>query len=263
VVRLVIPPASLADHGAPGAPAVTPPTEPSADLDDAQLAELYRFPPGRRWVRTNFIATVDGAAEGPDHRSGSMSGAADRRILALLRALSDVILVGAGTARMEGYAPADIRPAFARFRSEAGQPPTPPIAVITDSLTFPEKLLDDPRTVVITSSRSDAGRRRELADRVDVVVAGSSHRVDAKTAIDALSARGHQRILCEGGPTIFGFLAGAGVVDELCLTISPELLSGTSPRIMHGLDLPHPAQLRLDGLLEADGFLFFRWLLDR
>jgi riboflavin biosynthesis pyrimidine reductase len=262
VVRLVIPPATLSDDGGLGAPAAMPPVGPTSSLDDAHLAALYRFPSGRRWVRTNFIATVDGAAEGPDHRSGSMSGAADRRVLALLRALSDVILVGAGTARMEKYAPADIRPAFARFRSAAGQPPTPPIAVVTDSLDFPEKLLDDPRTIVLTSSRSDAGRRRELAERVDVVVAGS-HRVDATTAIDALSARGHQRILCEGGPSVFGFLAGAGVVDELCLTISPELLSGTSPRIMHGLELPQPAQLRLDALLEADGFLFFRWLLDR
>ncbi len=257
-MRLVIPPGTQITDGV----GTTGGPPPPGDLDDGQLAELYRFPKGRRWVRANFIATVDGAAEGPDHRSGSMSGAADRRVLALLRALADVIVVGAGTARMEGYAPADIRPAFARFRTEAEQPPTPPIALISDSLAFPEKLLDDPRTIVLTSSRSDIGRRRELSERVDLVVAGD-HRVDAKAAIDALSARGHQRILCEGGPSVFGFLAGADLVDELCLTISPELLSGTSPRIMHGLDLPHAAQLRLDGMLEADGFLFFRWLFSR
>jgi riboflavin biosynthesis pyrimidine reductase len=262
VVRLVIPPGARRTPDAAGTTATAGGPSPTDVLDDTQLAEHYGFPPGRRWVRTNFIATVDGAAEGPDHRSGSMSGAADRRVLALLRALADVIVVGAGTARMEGYAPADIRPTFARFRSEAGQPPTPPIAVITDSLAFPEKLLDDPRTIVLTSSRSDSRRRRELAERVDVIVAGE-HRVDAKTAVDALSARGHRRILCEGGPTVFSFLAGAGLVDELCLTIAPELLSGTSPRIMHGHDLPHPAQVRLDGLLEADGFLFFRWLVER
>jgi riboflavin biosynthesis pyrimidine reductase len=229
------------------------------DLDDTALAGLYVYPPDRPWVRANFVSTVDGAAQGPDHRSGSISGPADRRVLALLRALADVIVVGAGTARVEGYAPATIRPAFAALREELGLPPTPPIAVVSDSLDIPDRLLTDPRTLVITCTHTDAAKRRRLSAQVDLAVAGEQQ-VDPTAVIDALTARGHRRILTEGGPTFAGFLARAGLVDELCQTVSPELLAGPAMRILTGPDLEAPVRLRLASLIEADGFLFFRWL---
>ncbi|WP_020575764.1 pyrimidine reductase family protein [Actinopolymorpha alba] len=230
------------------------------ELDDAELAGLYRYPEGRRWIRANFISTVDGAAQGLDRRSGSISGAADRRVLALLRALCDVILVGATTARIEQYAPADIRPAFAPLRAQLGLPPTPPIAVITHSLNISEKLLDDPRTLVLTSATAHAERRHLLADHVDVEVVGSE-RVEMPRAIDALTARGHRRILTEGGPSVFAALVGAHLVDELCLTLSPQLVAGHGLRVTDGSALPEPMQLRLASLLEEEGFLFYRWLM--
>lgn len=247
-VRCLIPPDLPRDAAAAG-----------ADIDDSELAEIYRYPHGQRWVRANFIATVDGAAQGPDQRSGSISGRADRRLLALLRALSDVILVGAGTARIEGYAPADIRPTFAPLRERLGLPPTPPIAVVTDSLDIPRRLLEDPRTMVITSEASEAVRRAHLAQQVDVVVAGP-RRVEAATALDALADRGFRRILCEGGPSLLRLVAGGGLLDELCLTTSPELLGGPALRIIDGPSLPAPMRLELATLLEEDGFLFARWL---
>ncbi|MEQ4208698.1 dihydrofolate reductase family protein [Actinopolymorpha sp. B9G3] len=256
------PPASVGRTGETGVVVPGPAHGPDldgADLDDAALAGLYAYPRDRRWVRANFVSTVDGAAQGPDHRSGSISGPADRRILALLRALSDVIVVGAGTARVEGYAPADIRPAFAPLREQLGLPPTPPIAVVTDSLDIPDRLLTDPRTVVLTCTQADPDRRRQLASQVDLATAGDEQ-VDAEAVVDALTARGYQRILSEGGPTFAGFLARAGLLDELCLTISPELLAGPAMRILTGPELSAPADLRLASLLEADGFLFFRWL---
>ncbi len=231
----------------------------AGDPDDDALADLYGYPEDRLWVRANFVSTVDGAATGPDDRSGSISGPADRRVLALLRALCDVILVGAGTVRAERYAPADIRPAFVPLRARLGLTSTPPIAVVTESLEVPERLLTDPRTVVLTSARSDAARRDELAKRVDLVVAGDQL-VDANAAIDALAARGHRRILCEGGPSLLGFLASGRVLDELCLTVAPQLLGGDAPRIVDGPELADPARLRLASLLEDDGFLFHRWL---
>lgn len=247
-MRSLIPPEQTRDVDADG-----------VDIDDSDLAEIYRYPRGRWWVRANFIATVDGAAQGPDHRSGSISGRADRRLLALLRALSDVILVGAGTARIEGYAPADIRPTFAPLRERLGLPPTPPIAVVSDSLDIPPRLLADPRTVVLTSDASDAVRRADLAQQVDVAVTGTGG-VDASRALDALAHRGHQRILCEGGPSLLRLIAGAGLLDELCLTTSPELLGGAAVRILDGPTLPAPMRLGLATLLEEDGFLFARWL---
>jgi riboflavin biosynthesis pyrimidine reductase len=255
-VRLLLP-----RPAAPPSLSAIPPSESDrgTDLDDAALAGLYAYPRDRRWVRANFVSSVDGAAQGPDHRSGSISGPADRRLLALLRALADVIVVGAGTARVEGYAPADIRPVFAPLRQQLGLPPTPPIAVVTDSLDVPDRLLADPRTLVITCAHTDTGRRHRLAAQVDVAIAGEHH-VDAAAVIDTLTARGHRRILTEGGPTFAGLLARAGLVDELCQTVSPELHAGPAMRILTGPELPSPAHVTLASLLEADGFLFCRWL---
>ena len=73
-------------------------------LTDAALAALYAYPdqgpPPGRWERANMVASLDGAAT-IDGRARGLSGEADQQVFAMLRALSDVILVGAGTARAE------------------------------------------------------------------------------------------------------------------------------------------------------------------
>ena len=230
-----------------------------SDLDDEALAEVYAYPTKGRWLRVNFISSLDGAAQGPDGRSGSISSSPDRRVLALLRALADVVLVGAGTARAEGYGPAGIRSAFASIRERLDMPPTPPIAVVTESLDVPEKLLGDPRTIVLTSRRAPADRWERLRGLVDVAVVGEDG-VDMDEVVTALVARGHRRILSEGGPTLFAGLLSRGLVDELCLTVSPTLLAGPALRITHGPELAEPARLSLATVLEEDGFLFERWL---
>lgn len=228
-------------------------------LDDARLAELYAYPERDPWVRANFVSTLDGAAQGPDHRSGSISGSGDRRVLALLRALADVIVVGAGTARAERYGPATIRPEHAGIRAALGLPPTPPIAVVTQSMSVPDQLLADPRTIIITGSAASEAARGWLADRVDVAVCGTD-RAAPDGVIDALRARGHRRILTEGGPTFFAELAAADLVDELCLTMTPVVLGGDAMRVTHGRMLDSPASFDLTQLLEDEGFLFGRWL---
>jgi riboflavin biosynthesis pyrimidine reductase len=64
-------------------------------------------------------------------------------------------------------------------------------------------------------------------------------------------------VLVEGGPTLLGAVAAAGVLDELCLTCSPLVVGGDGPRIAHG----GPAELRLRAahLLESGGLLLGRW----
>ena len=56
-------------------------------------------------VRLNMIATVDGAGSLDGH-SAALGGPADKALFATLRALADVILVGAATMRTETYGPA-------------------------------------------------------------------------------------------------------------------------------------------------------------
>lgn len=232
-----------------------------SDLDDVQLATHYAYPyraDGRPWLRANFISTLDGAAQGPDGRSGSLASSADRRVLALLRALADVILVGAGTARAEHYGPASVRKEHAPLRVALGLPPRPPIAVVSGSLDVPHELLTDPATIILTSRSAPAEQRAELAERVDVAVVGDDV-VDPTQVLNALAERGHTNVITEGGPTLFTELAAAGLLDELCLTMAPTLLGGDAPRVTHGALLPDSLGFRLDLLLEEEGYLFSRW----
>lgn len=231
-------------------------------LDENSLAEAYAYPEDRLWVRANFVSTLDGAAQGPDMRTASISGAGDRRVLALLRALADVIVVGAGTARAERYGPATIRPEHAGIRARLGMPPTPPIAVVTASLRVPEPLLTDPRTILITGGSAPVAERERLSERVDVAVC-PEELASPTGVVSALRQRGHRRILTEGGPTFFAELVAADLVDELCLTLAPVILGGELLRVTHGQRLAVPANFGLAGLLEDEGFLFGRWVRSR
>jgi riboflavin biosynthesis pyrimidine reductase len=91
-----------------------------------------------------------------------------------------------------------------------------------------------------------------------VLVAGERD-VDLAAAVAALGERGHRAVLAEGGPTLNGQLARAGLLDELCLTLSPRLAGGDAKRILDGPPLPATAGLRLRSLCEQDQFLFLRY----
>jgi riboflavin biosynthesis pyrimidine reductase len=100
----------------------------------------------------------------------------------------------------------------------------------------------------------------------DVVVAGDDA-VDLVAAVATLRERGLVRVHCEGGPTLLADVAAAGLLDELCLTVSPLLAGGSyagedapMPRILAGAPLPAPpASLSLAHVLEGDGTLFLRY----
>jgi riboflavin biosynthesis pyrimidine reductase len=232
-----------------------------SDLTDEDLARLYDYPPGP-WLRANFVASVDGAAH-LDGASAGLSSDADRRVFSLLRTLADVVLVGAGTARTERYGPVRTRELWRHLR--AGRPATPPIAVVSARLHLdPASSLisaapPHARTIVITTAASPPDLRAELARRADVIVAGEET-VDLKAALSALAERGHQRLLAEGGPHLFGQLVAADLVDELCLTISPLLTGDVGGRIVAGSLLPdHPLPLALAHVIDADGLLLCRY----
>jgi riboflavin biosynthesis pyrimidine reductase len=80
--------------------------------DDVDLFEAYTpagtfAGAGRPWVRVNMISSLDGAIA-VRGRSGTLGGPPDRRLFMVLRSLADVIVVGAGTMRTEGYGPAHL-----------------------------------------------------------------------------------------------------------------------------------------------------------
>lgn len=235
--------------------------ESGHELDLHGLAEAYAYP-RERWLRVNFVASADGAAY-VDGRSEGLSSPGDKQVFGILRVLADVILVGAGTARTEEYKPARRRPSLAALRE--GRAAAPPIALITRTLglnlaspLFAEAP-PDARTIVITCAASDDELRAETAKVADVIVAGEEL-VDLAAARAALEERGLPRVLCEGGPHLYGDLAAAGLVDELCLSLSPTLAGPGAARIIDGTQLDGARPLALTQVLAADdGFLFCRY----
>ena len=240
-----------------------PPDQPAAaELDDHELAGLYAYP-GPRWLRANMVTSADGAGF-LDGRSAGLSSPGDMRLFGLLRVLADVVLVGAGTARVEDYKPARRRPALGDLR--AGRPPTVPIALVSRKLDldFGSPLFTgappDARTIVITCAGSPDDQRAAAARAADVIVAGDVA-VDLTEALAALRDRGLGRVLCEGGPHLLGELASAGLLDELCLTVGPVLAGPGPTRVVAGA--PFPARrMTLAHVLEAEGFLFCRYLVE-
>jgi riboflavin biosynthesis pyrimidine reductase len=205
-------------------------------------------PEGRPWVLANMVSSADGSAT-LEGRSGGLSTPADRELFHHLRALADVVLVGASTVRAEGYGPA---------RGEHG----PPIAVVTGSLAldWDSRFFTEARArpLVVTSAAADPSRLERAREVADVVLAGDL-RVELARAVAELGRRGHRVVLCEGGPSLLAETAGAGVLDELCLTLAPVLAGGVSPRILTG-PLPDAVDLRLASVLEDEGALFLRYL---
>ncbi|WP_344013441.1 pyrimidine reductase family protein [Streptomyces thermospinosisporus] len=234
----------------------------------AELAAAYAYPApaadGREpWLRANMVSTLDGAAQ-HDGRSQPISCPADMRIFGTLRALADAVVVGAQTVRQEGYRPARARAEFAAAREAAGQSPAPAIAVVSASLDldFTLPLFTSPLVPTLVLTGADAPPERVAAAGkagARVVIAGEGGGVDPARAVRELAGLGCTRLLTEGGPKLLGQFVAAGVLDELCLTVSPMLTAGTAQRIAGGPSIPVPQRFALTSILEEDGFLFTRY----
>lgn len=211
----------------------------SLDLD----VSLYAFPEvGRPWLRTNFVTTLDGAAHDSEGVTASLGGETDTALFAQLRSLADVILVGAGTARIERYGPDSPKP----------------IALVSRRLDIPERL-QQPGITVVTTVDAPADRVAALRDAgVDVLTHGSVA-IDWPAVLADFALRGWFKINCEGGPTLHGELIDHGLVDDLCLTIAPVLAAGEAPRIARS-QLPSALAMKLAHAVPVGDVLFTRWV---
>jgi len=207
-------------------------------LDDGELPQLYDYPAGldRAWVRANFITSVDGGATA-EGTSGTLAGPGDRAIFNLLRELADVIVVGAGTVRVEGYSGAQMGVAKRQRRHARGQSEVPQLAIVTKSGRLDRDLGVFTRTevppLVLTCTAAADETRRLLADLAEVVD-------------------------CSGSDP--GSFVERNMLDELCLTIAPYLVGGMARRIATG-----PGQLlthmRCAHVLTDDaGYLYTRYV---
>jgi riboflavin biosynthesis pyrimidine reductase len=252
------------------------------DSIPAELVRLYGGPlelPSPR-LYANFVSSIDGVvALGAERNSGSLisgKNPADRFVMGLLRALADAVFVGAGTMRAEGkgalWTPDYIYPAaagaFADLRQRLGLSPQPQLAILTASgeIFAAERALEA-GALILTTESAAAGLKARLPAASRVVVVERGRGFSVADAVQALRAEGFQRLLSEGGPTVAGELLGAGLLDELFLTVSPLLAGrtdGTLRRgLAHGREFPAKELLGADlvSLRRSESYLFLRYRL--
>jgi riboflavin biosynthesis pyrimidine reductase len=235
----------------------------------------------RPTIVTNFVSTLDGVVSyNTDEAAGGgeISGffEPDRFVMGVLRALSDAVLIGAGTLRAAGeerWTADFIHPPsaseFAGLRSELGLRPQPLTAVVTasGSIDVAHPGLADPEVPVLVIT-TDAGALRlgPVPTHIDVHTTGD--RVRPPDIRDALAAAGARVVLCEGGPHLLGQLLDARLVDELFLTLAPQLAGRPpdAPRLSlvegTGFDVASAPWARLVDLRRAGEHLFTRYRLN-
>jgi riboflavin biosynthesis pyrimidine reductase len=260
----------LADEVADSLPAVPLPLE---------LAEIYggELRLAEDCVFANFVATLDGVVAIPSvpNSNALIAGEndADRFLMGILRALADVVLIGAGVLRASPkstwraeqiYPPAS--EAYAALRASLGLPPAPEIAVLCGfGHIDPDHPVLHARAVVLTSDRGASRLEGALPDSAAVVSLGTRLRFTGDAIVEALRARGHRRILSEAGPHTFGTLLRSEQVDELFLTTSPFLAGdageGSRYRLVEDADLVPLLEWRPLSIRRHGSHLFSRYAL--
>lgn len=233
-------------------------------LEDLYADLGFPEPSARPFLYLNMVATADGAAH-LEGRTRGMGGVADRVAFRRLREHCDVVLVGAGTVRAEGYGPPRLDPEAQERRRRRGLAPVPRLAVVSARLHLDPslKLFADPRNrpVLVTTEDAAPLRRRALEAVAEVVPFGRGS-VDLPRALRWLYESGVRRVLCEGGPSLNAHLLAAGLVDELFLTVAPLVAGGAAGRIVAG-PVGGPLQLALRELREYGGELLARYQVVR
>jgi riboflavin biosynthesis pyrimidine reductase len=229
-----------------------------AVLESKEQIEAAYLPPADRHLRLNFVASLDGAVEVAG-RSGPLGGPADRAVFMAMRAVSDVVMVGAGTARAENYGPVRLTDDVQGRRQARGQAARPPLAVVSGraDLDVSARMFEPDREIIIFTTEPAVRERADLAEVAELVPAGTGT-VDLGSVVAELQRRGMGRIVCEGGPALARSLFVGGLVDELCLSFS-GVLAGAGH---HGLSDSWSGEIRrleLTALMEGDGLLITRY----
>jgi riboflavin biosynthesis pyrimidine reductase len=206
----------------------------------------------------NFVSTLDGVVA---LGSGELSGGGlisgfhepDRFVMALLRAAADIVLVGAGTLRestnqrwIPDHLEPALGPAFREWRRTMGLAPRPTTVIVSGSGEVPVRhpaLVDPAIPVVVGTSPGGVARLHErgLAPHVAVESIGTGEHLSGDDVLGLVSCLGGRLVLSEGGPRLLGELVKADLLDELFLTVAPQLVGRDGPRrpgLVEGVALP-------------------------
>jgi riboflavin biosynthesis pyrimidine reductase len=254
-----------------------------------ELARLYgglAFPPhpGRPYVIGNFVTTLDGVVSlhAPGYEGGSpISGADthDRMVMGLLRATADAVIVGAGTVRAAAaqhlWTAEYIFPALAgdylRLRTALGKPGPPLNVVVTGggAIDRDRRLFQSGEVPVLIVTTPDGAQRlgaQELPPSVQIMPVTSAAPLTARSILDAvIGARPSDVILVEGGPHLIGDFFAERSLDELFLTLAPQIAgrdgSGERPGLVAGREFApeNPLWGTLVGVKRGGSLLFLRY----
>lgn len=229
----------------------------------AELFDAYALPgrDGTR-VRINFVSSADGAVS-LDGRSGALGGETDRALMQVLRTMADVVVVGAGTVRAEGYGGLSVEADDVAWRRARGLDDQPALAVVSGELHL------DPRApflaqavrrpVIVTTDAAAAARGDRFEPVATVLACGAAGIVDLAAMLAAFARRGWTQALCEGGPHLFGALLADDLVDEVCLTVAPRFVGGEAGRIVQGVAESDRSFTLAGVVTDEDGFVFLRY----
>jgi riboflavin-specific deaminase-like protein len=231
------------------------PTSPEELASGLRLGDLA--PPERPYLVLNMVSTLDGKAT-IDWRTRGLSSELDRRLFHHLRTQADAVMVGAGTARVEGYGRMAKSDELRAKREREGLAPDPLAVVVSGRLDLPADLplLQEPEQRVLIATGSGAVLQGTKA-QIEYLRTGD----DLPLLMGRLRAEhGVGSVLCEGGPTLNSHLLAAGLVDELFLTLNRKLSGGAAAlTIVAGSSLIEPTELSLVSVAEGGGDLYTRW----
>jgi len=262
----------------------------SQGLRELYDGDLYLDSSGaaRPLVLANFVSTLDGVVSYKikDNSGGSAisgSNPADRFIMGLLRASADAVVIGSGTLRdvdakslwTPEYTYPEAKRLYAEYRiNQLHKPEYPLLVVVSGSgkLQLDKAIFRTPamRTIVITSQEGRDEIARRGATTPDSVEAHALNSRNGTIAPDAilqlLQARfGVKTLLLEGGPTLFGQFLAADAVDELFLTLSPQIAGRerniTRPGIVQGMEfVPDTSpRFKMVSVKEQAAYLYLRY----
>ena len=259
-----------------------------------ELATLFgrlQFPPHpphpyRPYIIGNFVSTLDGVVslgEPGYSGGGEISGfnQHDRMVMGLLRAISDAVIVGAGTLRSvphhlwtAEYIYPSLADAYQQLRVNLGKPEPPLNVIVTargninlDLPVFQSGKV--PVLIVTTPHGLERISASSLPASVQVMSAQSPGPVSARAILEAVShVRRSDAILVEGGPQLMGDFFAEGRLDELFLTLAPQIAgrdsSSDRPGLVAGKRFApeHPLWGTLIGVKRGGDHLFLRYAFE-
>jgi 2,5-diamino-6-(ribosylamino)-4(3H)-pyrimidinone 5'-phosphate reductase len=200
-------------------------------------------------VGVNMAMSADGKVSTYRRETFSLGSAWDRRLMDVLRARADAVVIGAKTLRLDGWAIRVRDAAIRKRRAERRGDSHPLNVVVSSDARLPARAefftYADTKKLVITTRRAPVTRVGRLRKIAEVVVLPGK-RILARDVLDVLAARGARRVLVEGGGTLNFSFFREGLVDEIYITVTPRIIGGAdAPTPVDGKGFLRNTQIRL------------------